>query len=163
MKKIISKIKNHIFLTTVIFTLLFLLISFILYKNNILFRQWVYYLSGLLIYVGLILGITQLIRKIKNKIAKLISSVIFIICIILSILFLIISLITTVSIATLEYALSEELLLRIFSCLFYIPFYAVGLSNKIPNFSSQKNALGFKHQSKSCCRRMRIWLPAVFQ
>lgn len=93
MKKIISKIKNHIFLTTVIFTLLFLLISFILYKNNILFRQWVYYLSGLLIYVGLILGITQLIRKIKNKIAKLISSVIFIICIILSILFLIISLI----------------------------------------------------------------------
>lgn len=48
------------------------------------------------------------------------------------ILFLIISLITTVSIPTLEYALFEELLLTIFICLFYIPFYAVGLSNKIP-------------------------------
>lgn len=88
MSKVFNKIKNNLFLSTVIFILIFLFISFILYKCDILFRQWVYYLIGLIIYIGSIGGLIQLIRKIKYKILKAIITFIFILLVILSLLIL---------------------------------------------------------------------------
>ena len=83
MNKVSNKIKNNLFLSTIDFTLIFIFISFILYKCDILFRQWVYYLIGLIIYIGSIGGLIQLIRKIKHKILKAIISFIFILFVIL--------------------------------------------------------------------------------
>ena len=88
MNKVSNKIKNNLFLSTIVFTLIFLFISFILYKCDILFRQWVYYLIGLIIYIGSIGGLIQLIRKIKYKILKVIITFIFILLVILSLLIL---------------------------------------------------------------------------
>lgn len=67
MKKLLNIIKNHILLTTTIFTLIFALLCTLLNSCDIMFRQWVYYLSGLLIYIGFLGGIIQSIRNIKNK------------------------------------------------------------------------------------------------
>ena len=64
----------------------------------------------------------------KNKIFEKKASKISII----SILLMLISVITTISIPTLEYAGAGEVATTLFICLFYIPFYAVGIFAKMP-------------------------------
>ncbi|MBQ7011447.1 MAG: hypothetical protein IJN63_07040, partial [Clostridia bacterium] len=51
---------------------------------------------------------------------------------ILIILSIIISLVTIISIPTIEYAGITELATTLFICLFYTPFFAVGLFIKMP-------------------------------
>ena len=66
-EKIVNFIKNYILVETIIFVVLFLLISFLLYINDIMCRQWVYYLTGIVVYLSSIIGIAQIARKIESK------------------------------------------------------------------------------------------------
>lgn len=67
MINVLSKIKTSILLITIMFTLLFLFISFILYLFKIMFLQWVYYVMAIILSIGYIIGIFQFLQRIKNK------------------------------------------------------------------------------------------------
>ena len=67
MKKIFDKARKNILVVTIIYTLLFLVISLILYQFKIMFLQWVYYSTAIILCIGYIVGIFQFLRKIKNK------------------------------------------------------------------------------------------------
>lgn len=55
---------------SVLYGIVFYLINSILNKNNIQFMSWIYYLSNSLIILSFIVGIFQLLLKIKNKIKR---------------------------------------------------------------------------------------------
>ena len=64
------KIKQNSIIFVILYGLIFYSINFILSINNIVFMNWIYYFSNGIIILGSILGIYQLILKIKNKIKK---------------------------------------------------------------------------------------------
>ena len=79
MKKYIPKI---ILIDTVIYIIIFITLFFILKVFNLMFREWIYILSAVIIALGLIVGIVQLILKLKKrnlKIGLIITSVIILI------------------------------------------------------------------------------------
>ncbi len=80
MKKYIPRI---ILIDTIIFILIFIIIFFILKAFNLMFREWVYILSAILIILGLIVGIIQLILKLKKNVLKISLILVFIIFLIL--------------------------------------------------------------------------------
>ena len=64
------KIKQNSIIFVILYGLIFYSINFILSINNIVFMNWIYYFSNGIIILGSIIGIYQLILKIKNKIKK---------------------------------------------------------------------------------------------
>lgn len=86
MKKVFNFIKKHILITTIISTFIFVLLHFLLGLCDIMFRQWIYYLVGILIVIALIAGMIQTIKKTQNKIIKIIIKIISIIIVICTIL-----------------------------------------------------------------------------
>lgn len=65
------KIKQNSIIFVILYGLIFYSINFILSINNIVFMNWIYYFSNGIIILGSIIGIYQLILKIKNKIKKM--------------------------------------------------------------------------------------------
>ena len=61
------KIKQNSIIFVILYGLIFYSINFILSINNIVFMNWIYYFSNGIIILGSIIGIYQLILKIKNK------------------------------------------------------------------------------------------------
>lgn len=55
---------------SVLYGTIFYLINFTLNKNNIQFMNWIYYLSYSIIILCFLIGIFQLLIKIKNKITR---------------------------------------------------------------------------------------------
>ena len=69
MREILSKLKEHILLDTIIYILFMIITYFILKLFNMQYRNWIYYVSLSIIIVGTIVGIIQLYRR-KEKIFK---------------------------------------------------------------------------------------------
>lgn len=69
MKKIYNKIKNNILKCTTIFSVLFIIINFILYLFDIRFRLWFFCLICLLIIIGFILSVIK-ISFTKSKLQR---------------------------------------------------------------------------------------------
>lgn len=67
LKKIFKQIKNHIFISDLIFIGINIFLNFILYLFNIRFRLWVIIFIILISILGLVIGILQLIYLSKNK------------------------------------------------------------------------------------------------
>lgn len=84
MKKIKKYIPKIILLDTFIYILLLVILYFILSFFNLMFREWVYIISAIIIIFGFIIGIIQLLLKIKKKSVKYILISIFIILLLLS-------------------------------------------------------------------------------
>ena len=61
------KIKQNSIIFVILYGLIFYSINFILSINNIVFMNWIYYFSNGIIILGSIIGIYQLILKIKNN------------------------------------------------------------------------------------------------
>ena len=59
------KIKQNSIIFVILYGLIFYSINFILSINNIVFMNWIYYFSNGIIILGSIIGIYQLILKIK--------------------------------------------------------------------------------------------------
>lgn len=83
-KKIKKYIPRIILLDTIIYILIIGVLHSILSCFGLMFRQWVYIISILAIAIGLIVGIIQLILKIKKKGIKISLISIFIILLLLS-------------------------------------------------------------------------------
>ena len=77
MKSIKKYILKYILLYPILYTLIIVSLHYILTIFGLMFREWVYYLSVIIVIVGLIIGIIQLILKIKIKTLKVIGMCIF--------------------------------------------------------------------------------------
>ena len=84
MEKIKKYIPKIILLDTIIYTLIIVALYFILSFFKLMFREWIYIVSTIIIVIGFILGIIQLLLKIKKKIIKYSLISIFIILLLLS-------------------------------------------------------------------------------
>lgn len=84
MEKIKKYIPRVILLDTILYTLIIVVLYFILFFKNLMFREWIYIISALIIMFGCIIGIIQLLLKIKKKILKSVLITIFIILLLLS-------------------------------------------------------------------------------
>ena len=60
------KIKQNSIIFVILYGLIFYSINFILSINNIVFMNWIYYFSNGIIILGSIIGIYQLILKLKK-------------------------------------------------------------------------------------------------
>ena len=85
MKKILEKCKKTVLFYWFIYVVFFILSREILLACNMNYMQWIYIISFLIISMGFIVGIIQLMLKIRNKIVKIVSIVIFSLLIICSI------------------------------------------------------------------------------
>lgn len=81
-KNIFDRLKQNILFYTFLFFGIFILGNIILNIFNMNYREWVYILSLILISIGLILGIIQVLCKIKNKTMKIIGIIIFVLALI---------------------------------------------------------------------------------
>ena len=72
MEKIKKYIPRIILLDTIIYTLIIVTLYLILYYCKLMFREWIYIISAIIIMFGFIVGIIQLLLKIKKKIVKII-------------------------------------------------------------------------------------------
>jgi len=84
MSKIKKYIPRIILLDTILYTLIIIVLYFILSSFKLMFREWIYIVSTIIIMVGFVIGIVQLLLKIKKKIVKWIMISIFIILLLLS-------------------------------------------------------------------------------
>lgn len=84
MEKIKKYIPRIILLDTIFYTLIFVALYFILSFFKLMFREWIYIVSAIIIVVGFVIGIIQLLLKIKRKVVKRVLISIFIILLFLS-------------------------------------------------------------------------------
>ena len=72
MEKIKKYIPRIILLDTIIYTLIIVTLYLILSFCKLMFREWIYIVSAIIIMFGFVAGIIQLLLKIKKKIVKVI-------------------------------------------------------------------------------------------
>jgi hypothetical protein len=84
MGKIKRYIPKIILLDTIIYILIIGILYIILSFFKLMFREWVYIISAILIMVGLIIGIIQLFMKIRKKVLRISLIAVFIILLLLS-------------------------------------------------------------------------------
>lgn len=82
MKKFLNKLRKNILMYTIIYICTFIIINLILNIFNMNYREWIYLVSLILIGMGLVIGVIQLLCKIKKKIVKIIAIILFIIVLI---------------------------------------------------------------------------------
>ena len=84
MEKIKKYIPRIILLDTIIYTLIIVTLYLILSFCKLMFREWIYIVSAIIIMFGFVAGIIQLLLKIKKKIVKVILISIFVMLFLLS-------------------------------------------------------------------------------
>lgn len=84
MEKIKKYIPKIILLDTVIYTLIIVTLYFILSSFKLMFREWIYIVSAIIIIVGFVAGIIQLVLKIKENVLRNVLIGIVIILLLLS-------------------------------------------------------------------------------
>lgn len=84
MEKIKKYIPKIILLDTIIYTLIIVTLYFILSSFKLMFREWIYIVSAVIIIGGLVAGIIQLLLKIKEKVLRNVLIGIVIILLLLS-------------------------------------------------------------------------------
>ena len=84
MEKIKKYIPKIILLDTIIYTLIIVALYFILSSFKLMFREWIYIVSAVIIIGGLVAGIIQLFLKIKEKVLRNVLIGIVIILLLLS-------------------------------------------------------------------------------
>ena len=84
MKKIKKYIPKIILLDTIIYTLIIVTLYFILSSFKLLFREWIYIVSAIIIIGGFVAGIIQLVLKIKENVLRNVLIGIVIILLLLS-------------------------------------------------------------------------------
>ncbi len=70
MEKIKKYIPKIILLDTILYTLIIVALYFILSSLKLMFREWIYIVSAVIIIGGLVAGIIQLLLKIKEKVLR---------------------------------------------------------------------------------------------
>ncbi len=70
MEKIKKYIPKIILLDTILYTLIIVALYFILSSFKLMFREWIYIVSAVIIIGGLVAGIIQLLLKIKEKVLR---------------------------------------------------------------------------------------------
>lgn len=83
MERIKKYIPKIVLLDAILYVLIMLILSVLLSCFNLMFRQWVYIVSAVLIVAGLVVGIIQLLLKIKSKGLKISLIVLFIVSIVM--------------------------------------------------------------------------------
>lgn len=81
-KKFFNKLKKSVLLYTIIYICIFVIINLILNAFNMNYREWIYFLSLILVSIGFDIGIIQLLWKIKKRTVKIIAITLFIIILI---------------------------------------------------------------------------------
>lgn len=81
-KNIFYKLRKNILFYTILYLLAFVIINIILNAFDMNYREWIYFLSLILIGVGFITGIIQLLCRIRKKNLKIIAIILFIIVLI---------------------------------------------------------------------------------
>ena len=84
MEKIKKYIPKIILLDTIIYTLIIVALYFILSSFKLMFREWIYIVSAIIIIGGFVAGIIQLFLKIKEKVLRKVLIGIVIILLLLS-------------------------------------------------------------------------------
>lgn len=84
MEKIKKYIPQIILLDTIIYTLIIVALYFILSSFKLMFREWIYIVSAVIIIGGFVAGIIQLLLKIKEKVLRNVLIGIVIILLLLS-------------------------------------------------------------------------------
>ena len=84
MEKIKKYIPKIILLDTIIYTLIIVTLYFILSSFKLMFREWIYIVSAVIIIGGFVAGIIQLLLKIKEKVLRNVLIGIVIILLLLS-------------------------------------------------------------------------------
>ena len=84
MEKIKKYIPKIILLDTIIYTLIIVALYFILSSFKLMFREWIYIVSAVIIICGFVAGIIQLFLKIKEKVLRNVLIGIVIILLLLS-------------------------------------------------------------------------------
>ena len=84
MEKIKKYIPKIILLDTIIYTLIIVALYFILSSFKLMFREWIYIVSAVIIIGGFVAGIIQLLLKIKEKVLRNVLIGIVIILLLLS-------------------------------------------------------------------------------
>lgn len=84
MEKIKKYIPKIILLDTILYTLIIVALYFILSSFKLMFREWIYIVSAVIIIGGLVAGIIQLLLKIKEKVLRKVLIGIVIILLLLS-------------------------------------------------------------------------------
>lgn len=82
MKKIFNKLRKSVLIYIAIYICMLVIINLILKNFNMNYREWIYFLSLILIIMGFIIGIIQLLLKIKKKFVKINAIILFIIILI---------------------------------------------------------------------------------
>ena len=85
MEKIKKYIPKIILLDTMLYTLIIVTLYFILSSFKLMFREWIYIVSAVIIIGGFVAGIIQLLSKIKEKVLRNVLIGIVIILVILMI------------------------------------------------------------------------------
>ena len=84
MNKIRKYIPKIVILDTAIYIWIFVMLHLILQCFGLKFREWVYWMSVLLMMMGFITGIIQLILKLKKRIVKICITSTFVILLLIS-------------------------------------------------------------------------------
>lgn len=79
MRNIFYKFKKSILMYTIIYFCIIIIINLILNAFNMNYREWIYLLSLILGSIGFVIGMIQLLWRIKKKIVKIIAIILFII------------------------------------------------------------------------------------
>lgn len=79
-----KNIPRIILLDIIIYALIIVALYFILPFFNLMFREWIYIVSAIVIIGGFVIGVIQLLLKIKKKFVKVVLISIFIILFLLS-------------------------------------------------------------------------------
>ena len=85
MEKIKKYIPKIILLDTMLYTLIIVTLYFILSSFKLMFREWIYIVSAVIIIGGFVAGIIQLLSKIKEKV---LISIVIILLVLSTLIFL---------------------------------------------------------------------------
>jgi len=89
--RLVKHIKNRILFYTVIFSGAFFFLKILLNIYNLEYRNKIYFVFLLIVTVGVIVGVIQLVRKIKSEKKKnIVTSVVYTLCIFLALFSLLI-------------------------------------------------------------------------
>lgn len=78
MKTVFNRVKKSILIYTILYTVIFAISHLVLNAFGMNYREGIYFFSAFLIAIGTIIGIIQLLCKIKNKYVKVILIIVFI-------------------------------------------------------------------------------------
>ena len=82
MKNILEKLKKSVLIYVILYAIVFIIGNLILNAFNMQFRETIYFVSLIFIAIGTIIGIIQLLCKIKNQSIKLTLITLFIVTLI---------------------------------------------------------------------------------